>query len=226
LGDRIGRLALTLLFCLLSAGAHAALITWSFTGVVRDIPYAAPPPAVSSLGVVVGAGVTGYVQFDSATPPLVPGDTIVGNYAGAVVNAALHIGAWSLTIDPTGGPGGTEFNSVVVSQTSGGFGSEFLQATMDDPTGSINFPGMAVELSQRAGTLWPGNAMLLTPPALSELDPYGRSSLSVGGFGTDLAIYDGAGMELHAQLTSLLPEPQIAGLMALVFAGLAVARPV
>jgi hypothetical protein len=203
------KLATALLICLSTPVAHAALITWTFTGVVRDSVNAPIPPGLSSLGVAIGAPVTGFVEFESSTPAVNPSDPTVANYSGAVVNAAVSVGTWSLAIDPAG-----LFNQAVVSNTAGAPG-EFLSANMLDPGGIASAPYLALELSKHGATLWPGKAMLLTPPALSALDPYGADPTSAWGFGTDVAIFDGAGMELHAQLTSLVPEPEIAALMAM-----------
>jgi len=71
--------------------AHAALVTYSFTGSVGNVSGAlkATLPAGSSM--------LGTFQFESATPP---SGTV--RYLGAVQNLSLTIGTYSVNLDPSG----------------------------------------------------------------------------------------------------------------------------
>jgi hypothetical protein len=71
--------------------AHAALVTYSFTGSVSNVSGAlkATLPAGSSM--------LGTFQFESATPP-----SGTERYLGAVQNLSLTIGTYSVNLDPSG----------------------------------------------------------------------------------------------------------------------------
>jgi hypothetical protein len=210
------RAASAALLCLLSPLAQAAPITWTFTGIVQALPGGPVPPALGSLGVAVGAAVTGSVRFESDTPKLFPNDPTVGNYAGAVDQANVTIGSWSLSEDPS-----PVFNDVIVSNASEP--GEFFQVNMVESTGSVSLPFFALELSKPPPTIWPGQAMLLTPPPLSQLDPFGPDGSTAWGYGTDAVLFAGD-LELRIELTSLVPEPEVAALVAGLLVGLAAVR--
>ena len=190
--------------------AKAALVTWSFEGTVRDIENpGAIPSDIGSLGVGIGALVSGHVQMEMDTPPanpISPG-TSTNVFGGAVLNAAVSVADWSL-VQTT--PGGV----LVVGELDLGPG-ESIGAPMTDPNATS--ATIVLELSQNSA-LWDTTAMLASPPPLDELNPYGFHSFPSTYFinGTELAVELGAA-QLHVELSSLLPEPH-ASLLALLAA--------
>src|SRR5262245_41719831 len=96
---RVTRLAMLILSCFgLSVtplhAARATLMTWSFEGIVRDVINPGQlTPGLGSLGVGVGAPVSGYVRFETTTPGLndgIPGAS-TNSFPGAVTESALTV---------------------------------------------------------------------------------------------------------------------------------------
>jgi hypothetical protein len=205
--------------CLLAPleSAQAALVTWSFEGTVRDILNPERlPGAVGSLGIEVGAQVTGQVQMEMDTPPSnhIPG-AAQNSYAGAVRNTEVTIGDWSIVQTDPG-------SVLVIGELDLGPG-EFVNAPMTDP-GTGVAASFSLQLSQNS-YLWSSTAMLATPPPLDEMSPYGLHSFPSTYFidGTKVEVSAG-GAGIEVEMSSLVPEPQASALMVLASLLLPAAR--
>ena len=148
----------------LSAGdARAALITWVFEGTLRTAP-ASIPSALRSLGVEVGAPVSGFLQFESTTPNQ-SSDPATGSYLGAVFRNRVTIGQWTSERDvdaPTG--------SLFVHSEPGVVAGAFADIDGADPTATYLRLIWSLELWDADGSYFPDTSLPLTPPPLSALD--------------------------------------------------------
>jgi len=208
-------LSLTLGFLGLLApfdSAQAVPVTWSFQGTVRDIESPSSlPAAITSLGVAVGAAVTGSVRIETDTPgdvPYFPGQEENG-YPGAVQSAGVTIGDWALV---QGSPGRVD----VIGELDLGPGED-VESSMIDPVRAGVSASFSLALSQQS-TLWLTGAMLATPPPLSELNPYALDSFPSSYWinGTEVRV-DSSGAVIHVEMSSLVrvPEPATSALVLL-----------
>ena len=102
--------AIALCSLLLSGNAaHAALVTYSFTGTMTDMSSAALTPTLSLVS--PNNIMSGTFQFDNTTPASGP-----GIYSGAVKNLSLTIGSYSVNV-PTMTTG---LNGILISNNSPG----------------------------------------------------------------------------------------------------------
>lgn len=200
---------------LLAPFAGAVPITWRFTGILRvstssdghAYGSATPgqiPAALGALGVEIGAPVTGSLTFESTTPDV----SGYGFYPGAVQSADVTIGAWSLSSQPS--PNGVEmFLDPPI------FSGENLDVDLSDPTGLYASIQLDLELTDRPGYVFASSALPLSPPPLSELDPFGFDLSTLWGYGTNLGLFSPSGDGLRVELTSLaVPEPGSLSLVA------------
>ena len=196
--------------------ARASLITWTFQGTVRDIQSnsAGLPSDVSLLGIAVGDTVSGFVRFETDTPDYNAGKPGAGThyYLDATREGEVSVGAWSaVSTSPS--------TIVVFTDDAFGANSESLYVNTSAPGGTGLTSGFGLELVP-VSSLWPGSPMLVTPPPLAELVPYGSGNSSHAVHGTDALVYFGTAgypniwTAFHAELTSLerVPEPSAAAL--------------
>jgi hypothetical protein len=93
--------AIALCFLLICGNAaHAALVTYSFTGGVSNLNGA----LLSTVN--LSSAVSGTFQFDNAT------SGVGGNYQGAVTNMTLNIGSYTSSFDPLSPNSVTVFNQI------------------------------------------------------------------------------------------------------------------
>lgn len=210
----------------LAVPAHAAPITWQFTGVVRVIQLAggggdAPPPDVlANLGVGIGAEMHGSLTWESTTPDTNP-DPAAGSYNFAVTAADFAIGGWSVT------PLANANNLWVVNDHSGLPTQAVLAiARLSDPSGYSQFETLALELSGQNVT--PGDTQPVHAPSLDAIDPFGFDPTSPWGYGSDLLVIGSRCTPscylLRAEITSLVPEAGSLAFCALAALALAVRR--
>lgn len=135
--------------------AHAALVTYSFTGGVSNISGALLSPTMN-----LTSAVTGSFQFDNATTGT--SNLHVGNYAGAVTGMNISVGGLTSTFS-TGANTISLFNNV-------GFGDRWKLVT--EATGAslngytpISFD---LQLDHDGGGAF-NNTTLQNPPSLSSL---------------------------------------------------------
>ena len=225
----------------ISTIASAIPVTWTFEATVRLAN--GIPDSLASLGVGVGAQVTGFVRFESSTADDRPDKVYSGAYLGTVQQVGMTVGDWSIARGLFAPDPASTTNDTFVSVENSTFPGEFMSSDMYDPTGSFTyFVLWALEMSEHGSTIWTTDAQLIDPPALANLDPYGLDNTTPWGYGTDIALFadnrDGASMELRAEITSLqrvgvtpplplsipgdVPEPEVLGLLAL--SGLALLR--
>ena len=128
--------AIALCSLLLSGNAaHAALVTYSFTGSVGNVSGVLKPtlPLTSSM--------SGTFQYDNATLP-----SGTGRYLGAVQNLSLTIGTYSVNLDPLGStnviritdnPSGDlwRLRTSVAGASIGGFAPEHFRLDLADEDG-------------------------------------------------------------------------------------------
>ena len=225
------RIAVLLASLLISGAANAASVTWTFTGIVRDIPSATPlPPELASLGVGIGTQVSGSLQFDTDAPNTDPPGN-VANYSPAIERTSVTVGSWMLSCDLGSCPTGKVANSIIVFNNSDANRGQLSGIDVNESSGALGLTTLVLELTKTSPgpTLWPGNAMLVTPPPLSALDPYGFDPNKPLGYGSDIYILADVGgnpapLELRAELTSLVPEPVAPMLFALSLAALSARR--
>jgi hypothetical protein len=223
------KLVAVLLLLWVAGAAQAASVTWTFTGIFRDNASQLPngstlplPAALTSLGVVPGAPVSGFIQFDPDTPNiLAPG--VTAYYENPIQATSLTIGSWVLHCDLGTCPTASLTNYISVNGSAPG-GAQFSAIDVNESSGTLGTTTFALELSKSTPgpTLWPGNAMLVTPPPLSAVDPYGFGNGPLG-YGSDIYILAAMGnneLQLRAEITSLVPEPEVFALVALAIAAL------
>jgi hypothetical protein len=223
-----GAVAAVLASLALSSDARALPVTWTFEGTVQQV--VSLPSAVTSLGVGVGAQVTGFVRFESTAPDTRPANSISGAYVDSVLQVGVTIGGWSIARGVYAPDPAQTVNDAFVAVYPD-LAAEFFQSDMYDPTSSFAPTLWSLELSEHGNAAWPTDALPATPPALSSLDPYGLDPTSALGYGTDMVIFGGGPSSLRASLTSLqrvdfapplpvaipgdVPEPVVSGLLAL-----------
>ena len=143
---------------LLLAGnaAHAALVTYSFTGGVSSISGALLSPTMN-----LSSPVAGSFQFDNAT------GGVGGNYPGAVTNMSLNIGGYTSSFAPGA-------NTVTISQNTnlgGGLMGDrwkLVTAAMGLPVNGYTPLSFDLQLDREGGGLF-SNTNLQNPPSLSSL---------------------------------------------------------
>jgi len=199
-----------------SAGAGAAPITWTFTGILQVID-GPVPQAVQDLGVTVGAPVHGTLSF-TLIPDQDPNSPNHGLYDGAVVSANVEIGGWSVVNEGLR-PADIAVGYYPLSKPPD-TGEESLIYYVD-PSGGYGYVEGGLELSAKQPGVFTSDALLVHPPSLSSLDPFGADPNTAFGFGSDLYLglrprnFTNPLTTLRASLTSLVPEPSLGALVAL-----------
>jgi hypothetical protein len=182
--------------------AAAAPVTWVFTGVLRSATYPGPPPAeLTSLGVVVGAPVTAWYQFESDIPDTRP-DPNFGRYEQSILGAELTIGSWTLALSAPNLPG----NDIFITRNAPDVTGQFNVIDVGSVAGSSFF---SVVLATHLPEIYPSDALLLVPPPLEALTPYGVISPN-STYGTNIEFYalGLGGGQYHIEITGLaLAEP-------------------
>ena len=147
----LSTIALSFLF-LSGNVAHAALVTYSFTGSVSDVnrPLRATLPLTSS--------VSGTFQFDNATPQV--GN---GRYPGAVQNLSLTIGTYSVSLDSMG-----ETNVIRIIDNPSGDLFRLSTSVNGSPIGAYTPTLFRLDLADEDGLAITGRA-LNNPPSLGDL---------------------------------------------------------
>lgn len=203
-----------------SSASAAAPVTWAFEGTVRILEMGEASELAGSLGVTLGAPVSGHVRYRDDVFSL-------GGSAGGVFDGAM-LGF-----------------GVVIGDFAGGFDSQYGCCFFDvnvDPAsgrGSIGMFGIGVgasslfplgapaSLSLRADT--PGVIadivhIPLAPPPLGALRPFSIEDWSDPfgsvGTGVEIGFYGWEGGRIVVELTSLalVPEPEPLALLAVAFA--------
>jgi hypothetical protein len=149
--------AIALCSVLLSGNAaHAALVTYSFTGGVSTISGALLSPTMN-----LTSPVTGSFQFDNAT------GGVGGNYPGAVTAMTVAIGGYTSSFAPGA-------NAVTISQNTALGGGmigdrwKLVTAAMGLPTNGYTPLSFDLQLDREGGGLF-SNTNLQDPPSLSSL---------------------------------------------------------
>lgn len=145
--------AIALCSLLLSGNAaHAALVTYSFTGSVSDVnrPLRSTLPLTSS--------VSGTFQFDNSTSQV--GN---GRYPGAVQNLSLTIGTYSVSLDSMG-----ETNVIRITDNPSGDLFRLSTSVNGSPIGAYTPTLFRLDLADEDGLAITGTA-LNNPPSLGDL---------------------------------------------------------
>lgn len=201
----------------LASGSMAAPITWVFEGTVRILVTGETPELASSLGVSLGAPVSGHLAYD---------DSVLSgghDHDGAVLGFGFAIGNiesaytslgccfFDANFDPASGQGSYRiFGMFVSSSLIPAWGSPAALTLIADAPGVI-----------------PNQFLPHAPPPLTALRPFSIADWSdpFAPFGTGLEIgFQGAENGwIVVELTSLalVPEPEAFALLA--FAGIAIA---
>jgi hypothetical protein len=154
--------AIALCSLLLSGNAaHAALVTYSFTGSVSTVSGALLPPLPAISPLAAGSPLTGSFQFDNAI------GGVGGNYPGAVTNISLNIGGYTSSF-------ALGANAVTILQNTnlgGGLIGDrwgLVTAAMGLPTNGYTPLSFDLHLDRENGGLF-SNTNLQNPPSLSSL---------------------------------------------------------
>lgn len=212
-------------FCFIALGVlfgstprtWAAPITWAFEGIVRSASMGNSSALAGSLGVSVGAPVSGQVTYESTTPESAPGS---GVYNG-LIGFEVVIGSYAPEL------GASSLNTLLVSPRSRGnsFDAWIAQGIAEPdnlfPSGAVLWLSL---LADAPGVIT-GPGLPNVPPALSLLRPFALGDWTTIGYGTGLTLCCGPeqGNEVDVQLTSLALVPESEGLALLGLASLAIA---
>lgn len=197
-----------------AAPAEAASITWSFEGRVVTLEQASPETlaSLSALGVEPGSSFAGQFVFDSAavdSDPL-PG---FGRYLDALSSFDVTIGSYHASVVR-----GDPYVNTAVNADAGVLGVTGYGPGANSLFGS---PILSLTLLADSPMVFASDALPEWPPDLASLHPFDRAD-PILGVGTALVMLALDG-EIYAELTSLqrVPEPGVACLAVLAFAGLA-----
>jgi len=135
--------------------AHAALVTYSFTGGVSNLNGALLPT------VNLMSPVSGTFQFDNAT------GGVGGNYPGAVTNISLNIGAYTSSFAP-GANAVTVFNQIDLGGGIIGDRWRLVTGATGDPINGYSPFRFDLHLDQEGGSAF-SNVDLQSPPSFGSL---------------------------------------------------------
>jgi hypothetical protein len=136
--------------------AHAALVTYSFTGGVSAINGALLSPTMN-----MGSPVTGSFQFDNAT------GGVVGNYPGAVTNMSLNIGGYASSF-AAGANAVTVFNQIDLGGFVIGDRWRLVTGATGGPINGYSPFRFDLNLDQEGGSAF-SNVDLQSPPSFGSL---------------------------------------------------------
>jgi hypothetical protein len=149
--------AIALCSLLLSGNAaHAALVTYSFTGGVSNLNGALLPT------VNLSSAVSGTFQFDNAT------GGVGGNYQGAVTNMSLNIGGYTSSFDPLGANAVTIFNQIDLGGSIIGDRWKLVTGTTGGLINGYSPIRFDLNLDQEGGSAF-SNVNLQSPPSFGSL---------------------------------------------------------
>jgi hypothetical protein len=149
--------AIALCSLLLSGNAaHAALVTYSFTGGISTISGALLSPTMN-----LTSPVTGTFQFDNAT------GGVGGNYPGAVTGMTVAIGGYTSSF-ALGANAVTTFQNTSLGGGLIGDRWRLVTAAMGLPTNGYTPLSFDLQLDREGGGLF-SNTNLQNPPSLSSL---------------------------------------------------------
>jgi hypothetical protein len=149
--------AIALCSLLLSGNAaHAALVTYSFTGGVSNINGALLSPTMN-----MSTPVTGSFQFDNAT------GGVGGNYPGAVTNMSLNIGGYASSFAP-GANAVTVFNQIDLGGFVIGDRWRLVTGATGGPINGYSPFRFDLNLDQEGGAAF-SNVDLQSPPSFGSL---------------------------------------------------------
>jgi hypothetical protein len=216
---------------------RAAPITWEFEGRVEIVGVAGNLPVgtaelaamLTSLGVEVGATVTGSVRYESSTPDDRP-EASNARYSGAILNSEAIVGSYRMAGDLFEGDPSFHSREIFAGTfPESGISAYFTQSHLGDEIGLLSrFGLMGLELSSHDPSFFAPETigLPLDPPALQDLDPFGFDETSAFGYGS--AVFFGVSTDIgsftvRASLSRLerVPEPELTLLLA--GAGLALA---
>ena len=148
-----------------SAAAAPFTIGYTVTVTSLDPLFAG---ALNSLGVFVGGTIAGSYTLESTTPDLYPSQDDNASYEFAVLDAAIAVGGYGLTFDPS------RFNYVNIhDKIPGGAGSDLYLATvpmLDSPQVGAPPLDLVLMLADSEGDAFSTDAITLVPPDLSQYE--------------------------------------------------------
>lgn len=199
------------LLCALVAAqrpSHAANVSFNFSGSVADVQGGVfTSGGTGTNGFSSALPMSGSFTFNSATPDVLPGDSMWGLYPNPIQNMTLKIGNYTTAFSPG--------SSVMQIINNPGLGDTF-KVTLNGFAGAVN--GLTpttfeLELINPNGSAFTNDLLPTAPPSLSS---FASNQWRL--------VFGGVGNKVQGALTSLVPLPAAvwlfgAGLIALVGLG-------
>ncbi len=202
---------MAILGVLLAGPAFAAKIIWQFEAQVRDfsngsVPSMPTPAAYAAVGVVPGASIKGFFEFESTTPDTDPGDPTYGRYENFMTDFQVSVGSITLSPLPTGSFTFARTNTQPPPGTKL-FPYAIVTPVFDDA--GLGIFVAAFELIDSDG-VHPikTDALPLTPPELALFDAYDSREILNSQFTWTAFNVPGA-PQMRAEILSMtvVPEP-------------------